>query len=90
MNCTSSLFIITAFSKGCTFCLSPFQFSILLSGQTSGRDVSAFSPHDEQEVLFPPGTRFDVVSRHGDADILGIGMEASTGVDIVMRERVGG
>jgi hypothetical protein len=67
-----------------------FQFSILLSGQTTGRDVSAFSPHDEQEVLFPPGTRFDVVSRHGDADILGIGMEASTGVDIVMRERVGG
>jgi hypothetical protein len=60
------------------------------SGQTTGRDVSAFSPHDEQEVLFPPGTRFDVVSRHGDADILGIGMEASTGVDIVMRERVGG
>jgi hypothetical protein len=64
-----------------------YQFTIALSAHTAGRDVSALSPHDEQEILFPPGTRFDVVSRQGEADFMGIGMEASTGVNIVMRER---
>lgn len=67
-----------------------YQFTITLAPQTAGRDVSAFSPHDEKEVLFPPGTRFDVVKREGDADFLGIGMEASTGVVVTMRERAGG
>jgi hypothetical protein len=63
-----------------------YQFNILLSTQTAGRDISALSPHDEEEILLPPGTQFRVVSREGDADFLGIGMEASTGVNIVVRE----
>lgn len=63
-----------------------YQFTILLSDQTAGRDISALSPHDEEEILFPPGTQFRVAHREGDADFLGIGLEASTGVSISMRE----
>jgi ADP-ribosyltransferase exoenzyme len=64
-----------------------FQFTMFLSPQTAGRDISAFSSHNEREILFPPGTKFDVISRKGDADFLGIEMEAGTGVNVVMREK---
>jgi hypothetical protein len=64
-----------------------FQFTMFLSPQTAGRDISAFSSHDEKEILFPPGTKFDVISRTGQSDFLGIEMEAGTGVKVVMREK---
>jgi hypothetical protein len=37
----------------------------------NGKDVSAFSKHDEQEVLYQPGTRFEVVRVEGQADYSG-------------------
>ena len=65
-----------------------FQFTI--SPVAARRRAATSAPSrrtTRREILFPPGTKFDVISRKGDADFLGIEMEAGTGVNVVMREK---
>jgi hypothetical protein len=76
---TELAFTSTSASNGKSFGGS-YQFTI--DGR-NGKDVSAYSKHDEQEVLFPPGAQFKVVGIDGEADVAGLDLSK---MHIMMRE----